>query len=108
MFVETVGPTHEATAWTRYFLSRLWCESDRPSQGEPVLAEALRTFESSSAVDPLRLSEVRLAMAKCLIELGERNRARDVLLEARRSLLVDANAGHPPIREVEELLARLQ
>jgi tetratricopeptide (TPR) repeat protein len=107
MFVETLGATHEATAWTRSFRARLWCETGRASKGLPAMEEALQAIESGPAGNTPQLYEARIELARCLLELDQRERARGVLLEARGHLLGAGAAGEARLRAIDELLAEI-
>ena len=107
MLAETLGPAHEATSWARFFLSRLWCESGRAGEGLPLLERTLPLLDALPARDSRQTAEVRLVLGRCLLELGERDRARVALLDARRVLLSRASVSDPMTRAVAEQLARL-
>jgi len=102
-----LGDTHPRTLDFRSNVGRALLDVQRPAEAEALLRRVLADAGLADGVDERHVARFRTHLGRALLDLGRREEARVELQGARAVLAGHLPAGHRFLRELEDLLRRV-
>jgi tetratricopeptide (TPR) repeat protein len=100
-FEQALGPDHRMTAYALTQLGKLLVARRDFTDAQPLLERA-HTIRQRGPGDPRELAETQTALAQALWATGRRDRARDLLREARATLVAAGDPAHGQLVELDD------